>query len=251
MAEAARGCQVEDFFRLKSVSDAQVSPDGSQVAFVVSEIDREGDSYKTAIWAAAADGGTPNPITTAGRNNSQPRWSPDGRWLAFVSGRDGKAAQLQLLPLSGGEARRLTDLGRGVNEIAWSPDSATIAFTAATGGPDIDIKEGAAASAHGWRLGRWRDRLVAGRPRNRVRLGAARGPRPRHGAGSVGGAGRRRQAAPADGAFRTLPVARILSGRKDDRVCRPHRRRGCRWTHDVHLARAGSRRHAAQPHSSA
>jgi dipeptidyl aminopeptidase/acylaminoacyl peptidase len=135
MAGERRGYQVEDLYRLKTVTDPQISPDGRQVAYVVGEIDREGDGYRSAIWLVAVDGSGARRLTYSDRGDTQPRWSPDGRALAFVSNRTG-SNQLYVLPITGGEPRRLTDLPRGVSEIAWSPDGTAIAFTARTGGDD-------------------------------------------------------------------------------------------------------------------
>jgi dipeptidyl aminopeptidase/acylaminoacyl peptidase len=123
----------EDVYALTSVVDPRVSPDGRRVAYVVSRTDEEANTYRTAIWVAALDGSEePRQFTSGERNDGSPRWSPDGRWLAFVSNRDGdekKAkGQLYVLPADGGEPRKLTDGKESVESIAWSPDSSRIAF---------------------------------------------------------------------------------------------------------------------------
>jgi dipeptidyl aminopeptidase/acylaminoacyl peptidase len=123
----------EDLYALKSVSDPRLSPDGRRVAYVVNWIDREANGYRAAVWVAPLDGsGEPRQLTSGARSDSSPRWSPDGRWLAFVSNRDGKDedahSELYVLPANGGEPRRLTDDREGVESIAWSPDSRRIAF---------------------------------------------------------------------------------------------------------------------------
>ncbi len=123
----------EDVYALTSVGDPRLSPDGRRVAYVVSRTDEEANTYRTAIWVAALDGSEePRQFTSGERNDGSPRWSPDGRWLAFVSNREGdekKAkGQLYVLPADGGEPRKLTDGKESVESIAWSPDSTRIAF---------------------------------------------------------------------------------------------------------------------------
>src|SRR5688572_13806515 len=98
-ARERRPVEVEDLYAIKGVADAQVSPDGKRVAYVLSEIDREADDYRTSIWVVAADGsGVPRRFTHGPKKDSAPRWSPDGSFLAFLSDRDGGAAQLYVMP---------------------------------------------------------------------------------------------------------------------------------------------------------
>jgi dipeptidyl aminopeptidase/acylaminoacyl peptidase len=124
----------EDVYALRSVGDPRLSPDGRRVAYVVSRTDEEGNAYRTAIWVAALDGSEePRQFTSGERNDGSPRWSPDGRWLAFVSNREGddekKAkGQLYVLPADGGEPRKLTYGKESVESLTWSPDSSRIAF---------------------------------------------------------------------------------------------------------------------------
>ena len=123
-----------DFERAVSaigVTDVQISPDGSAVAYVTSPASKEDEHPVSQIWLVPADGGAPRRLTTSEAADGSPRWSPDGRRIAFVSDRKKRGtAQLYLLDLGGGEAVRLTDCEGGVGGLAWSPDGRQLAFTA-------------------------------------------------------------------------------------------------------------------------
>jgi dipeptidyl aminopeptidase/acylaminoacyl peptidase len=121
----------EDVYELTGVSDPRLRPGGTDVAYVVWSIDKDENEYRQAIWIAKTDDSEPPRRFTTGKNDSQPRWSPDGGQLAFVSKRgDEKASnQLYVMPVGGGEPQRLTDLKEDVGEPAWSPDGAQIAFS--------------------------------------------------------------------------------------------------------------------------
>jgi dipeptidyl aminopeptidase/acylaminoacyl peptidase len=123
----------EDVYALTSCGDPRLSPDGRLVAYVVGRIDKDENAYRSAIWLAPVDGSEePRQLTSGVRRDGSPRWSPDGRWLAFVSNRDGEEdkakAQLYVMPTNGGDPRRLTDGDESVESIAWSPESSRIAF---------------------------------------------------------------------------------------------------------------------------
>ena len=121
-----------DLWRLRAVSDPQISPDGTNVAFVVATPDPETDKAATTIWVAPTDGASPARQFTSGPQDSSPRWAPDGGELAFVAER-GHGPQLHLVSLAGGEARALTEAPHGVSQPVWAPDGRQIAFVARTG----------------------------------------------------------------------------------------------------------------------
>ena len=126
---AGRPMTVDDLLAIKSVADPQVSPDGTRVVYVVTEIDRATDKANSDLWLVPIDGGEPRRLTTSSGVDNSPRWSPDGKSIAFVSTRSG-SAQVWILPLDGGEARHLTKLPIDVANLSWSPKGDKVAFTA-------------------------------------------------------------------------------------------------------------------------
>jgi len=121
----------EDLHRLHRVSDPAVSPDGKWVAFVVKEQDFDENKSSSDIWMVPAEGGAPRQMTTSPKSDNTPRWSPDGKMIAFLSGRDEDGdVQIWLLPADGGEARRVTDFPGGVDDVAWTPDGKSLLFPA-------------------------------------------------------------------------------------------------------------------------
>jgi dipeptidyl aminopeptidase/acylaminoacyl peptidase len=142
---AKRKIKVGDLRRFKFVSDPQISPDGSRVAFVVSAIDYKGNKYRRGIWLADTDSGELTQFTQGPGSDNNPRWSPDGKTLLFLSnGREkGKKTQLYAISLTGGEARLVADLENGVGKPEWSPNGKQILFTTRTWTdkkPETDVK---------------------------------------------------------------------------------------------------------------
>lgn len=129
---AVPGMTPDDVYELTGVSDPRIRPGGEEVAYVVWSIDREDNAYHQSIWLAKLDGSEPPRRFTSGTNDAQPRWSPDGSRLAFVSKRGDEKAkrQLYVMRADGGEPECITDLKDDVGEPAWSPDGTRIAFSA-------------------------------------------------------------------------------------------------------------------------
>src|SRR5262249_56116300 len=134
-AQTRRALKPDDIFELKTVADPRISPDGAWIAYTVSSLDRKDDSADTDIYMVAASGGAPIKLTGSKKPETSPRWSPDGRYLAFLSSRDSKKTQVYLLDRRGGEATAITDYKTGASQIAWSPDTTKLAFHIPTPDP--------------------------------------------------------------------------------------------------------------------
>src|SRR5690242_12095370 len=126
-----RNITEKDLFSFVWIGDPQVSPDGSRVAFVRVTVNDKKDGYNTAIWTVATASGETRQLTN-GPRDSTPRWSPDGKYLAFVrapevSGRV-DPPQLFMLAMAGGEPFQFTTVPRGAGAPQWSPDGKMILF---------------------------------------------------------------------------------------------------------------------------
>jgi len=169
-----RPLTADDLFAIQLVSDPRPSPDGSQVAYVVTRLDKEADEYRSAIWLVSTAGGDPVQLTGGTARDSTPRWSPDGSQIAFLSTRPGEPApetksdedadaadatsappdldqttdqpaakdgkpkpQVWVIRVAGGEARQITRQQHGTSSPVWSPDGRMLAFLSATD-PDDD-----------------------------------------------------------------------------------------------------------------
>lgn len=121
----------EDLSRLSTPGAPQLHPDGVRVAFTVTTPDLEGDRYVTRIHLF--DGDTTR-VLTHGPSDSSPRWSPDGRWLAFLRKGEADTAkpQVVVMPADGGEALPVTDVKLGASALAWAPDSDRLVVVGAT-----------------------------------------------------------------------------------------------------------------------
>lgn len=120
---ARRAITVNDIFELRDVRDPQITADGKWVAYTVSTMSLKEDKTETRIWMVPAAGGDPVVMTAPKVSSSHPRWSGDGKYLAFLSKRGEGKTQVWLLNRMGGEAEQLTETIQDVDDFAWSPDS--------------------------------------------------------------------------------------------------------------------------------
>lgn len=121
---------IEQSLSLKSVSSPRISPDGRCVVYQVSETNWDENAFETELWLAVTATGERYQLTNAKGSSLSPRWSSDGKRIAFISDRDGKR-QIYVIAPAGGEAWQLTKVETGVNAFEWAPDGRRIAFTAA------------------------------------------------------------------------------------------------------------------------
>ena len=148
---AKRKLSLDDLGQLKEVRDPQCAPDGKSVVFLVSQIDVKDDKPGSShIWTVGLDGRDERQITFSSDSESNPRFSPDGRYLSFTSSRPGKAKgnQVWLLDRSGGEAFQLTDVKGRLQGYEWSPDSKRLALTIGDPDPDAPDTPGSGQSAN-------------------------------------------------------------------------------------------------------
>ena len=120
---APRPITIDDYFQIQTVHDPQLSPDGQWVAYSVDKSSLKTDKNETRIWMIPTSGGDALPMTAEGVTSAHPRWSPDGKLLAFLSERSEGKTQVWLLNRLGGEAQQLTDTPQDVEDFAWSPDA--------------------------------------------------------------------------------------------------------------------------------
>lgn len=124
-AAAPRPLRLDDLGRIRMVSSPVLSPDGRRVAYAVRTANPEEDKNETHLWETSWDGRETVRLTSGKDSQTSPRWSPDGRYLAFLSDRGdpNEESQLWLLPSAGGEAERITAVRGGVEDYDWAPDS--------------------------------------------------------------------------------------------------------------------------------
>jgi dipeptidyl aminopeptidase/acylaminoacyl peptidase len=130
-AQAPRPMGIVDLLNIPRLSEPRLSPDGRDVLYTRADADWKNGKRISHIWRAHVGGGDPIQLTTGADGETSPRWSPDGKTIAFVAKRgDNEFAQIYLMPIDGGEAQPLTSHASAVSDIAWAPAGDAILFKA-------------------------------------------------------------------------------------------------------------------------
>ena len=180
LAAQRRAMTFEDFIALKSVSDPQLSPDGKWVAYSVSVPSLQDNRGISRVWVAELATGRSRQLTGGPGSDRQPRWSPDGKTLAFISTREG-GPQVWLLPVGGGDARKLSSLADGASDPIWLPTGAGLLVVSDIKWPadqEIDRRNGAyPTDARIWTGLMWRhwDDFRVGKRQHLFRVDVATG----------------------------------------------------------------------------
>jgi len=135
----AKSLAPEALLNLRRLSGLEFSPDGARVAFVVAE-PAKGDQRSSHIWLFDTSNGSFRQLTYSAKSESSPKWSPDGKSLAFLSNRDANQ-QIYVLPMSGGESAPFTKGKRNIKRFEWSLDGKTIAFLASDAKTEAEEKK--------------------------------------------------------------------------------------------------------------
>jgi len=122
--------QPTDVYRIPTLGSPQVSPDGKWIVYDLSEVDTAKDGRVSHLWMQSWDGAQSIQLTYGDEPASSPKWSPDGKYLSFLSSRDSKnGSQIWLMDRRGGEGKKLTDIKGDINDYSWSPDAGKLLLT--------------------------------------------------------------------------------------------------------------------------
>ena len=175
-----RAITFADYIALKAVSDPQLSPDGKWVAYTVSTPSLQDNRNVARVWVVEVATGRSRQVTNGPGSDRQPRWSPDGKTLAFIATREG-GAQIWLLPIAGGDARKVSSLPDGASDPVWLPDGSGLLVVSDIKWPanqEIDQRNGSyPTEARIWTNLFWRhwDDFRAGKRQHLFRVDVATG----------------------------------------------------------------------------
>ncbi|MFM7322279.1 MAG: prolyl oligopeptidase family serine peptidase, partial [Armatimonadota bacterium] len=181
-SDGRRGTVIEDLLRVAAPATPRLDPTGRTVAYVLRAVDGKRNAVIGRIHVVPADGSGESVAWTRGPGSeSDPRWSPDGKWLGFVSTREEKVPALYRLPVAGGEASRMLELPEGsLGAWAFSPDGAWVAFTFRAADPErtraaaeVRAKENRSTPPRLIERIQWRSEGAGFLPPERYRLGIA------------------------------------------------------------------------------
>ncbi len=124
MPTSKRLISAEDLYRIEILSEPRIAPDGKHVLYCQQRVDKKTEKKYTNLWMVPTSGGLPKQFTYGDQTDSSPRWSADGKQIAFLSNRGNKdkPKQIYIIPFDGGEARPLTEIEGEIELIGWSPD---------------------------------------------------------------------------------------------------------------------------------
>src|SRR4029078_4123569 len=138
--------------KLQVAGTPRVSPDGKKVVYTVSDAVMAADKseYVTQLWLGTIATKKNNQLTFGDKSSTNPKWSPDGNWIAFLSNRKDNKNNLYLLSVNGGEAEPITEVKTSVTNFEWSPDGNSIAFLMTDGKSDEEEKNDKARNDYRW-----------------------------------------------------------------------------------------------------